>query len=350
MERDAPPPPRSSKNLVGFLVGDVQYAVPLRGCARSPTRCTSSSCRTRRTPSAASPTTAVRSFRWSICASDSECGATPRTRRTKWIVVDVERAVRRPGGRWRDRGVRHRRRRASSGAGARGGDDVRGIAGVTNHAGGLVFVLEPARLRELTEPLLAVGAIGPAAKIGFVSPKGGAVNDAGIAVAWLLGQEEPEARRVAVQQLVKVRSGDVAELFVRALGDSDWRVRKEAASIATSLERRDEVVRALVRALDNKENIGLRNAAVEALITIGTDACLRLSMRSTPSTPTDESLPSRFSEASPTSGRCARSRGRSTTPTQTCVARRRKRFARRRSRGRLAPNGRSCPHAPRSER
>jgi hypothetical protein len=44
-----------------------------------------------------------------------------------------------------------------------GGDDVRGIAGVANHAGGLVFVLDTGRLRELTDPLAAAGKIGPSA-------------------------------------------------------------------------------------------------------------------------------------------------------------------------------------------
>jgi purine-binding chemotaxis protein CheW len=40
-----------------------------------------------------------------------------------------------------------------------GGDDKRGIAGVTTHEGALVFVLDPGRLRELTESLAAVGAL-----------------------------------------------------------------------------------------------------------------------------------------------------------------------------------------------
>jgi HEAT repeat protein len=84
-------------------------------------------------------------------------------------------------------------------------------------------------------------------------------------------QAEPEARRVAVQQIAKVRGRDAPELLLRGLGDDDWRVRKEAAAVAPAIERRDEVVATLVAALEETLNIGLRNAAVEALVAIGPD-------------------------------------------------------------------------------
>ena len=98
------------------------------------------------------------------------------------------------------------------------------------------------------------------------------MSEASTAVRWLLQQAEPEARRVAVQQIAKVRGGEAAELLLRALGDDDWRVRKEAAVVTPALERREEVVAALVAALEETVNIGLRNAAVEALVAIGPDA------------------------------------------------------------------------------
>jgi HEAT repeat protein len=98
------------------------------------------------------------------------------------------------------------------------------------------------------------------------------VNEAASAVRWLLEQSEPEARRVAVQQIAKVRGLDVCELLLRALADEDWRVRKEATLVVTSLEPRDEVVAALIAALEETVNIGLRNAAVEALVRVGADA------------------------------------------------------------------------------
>jgi HEAT repeat protein len=98
------------------------------------------------------------------------------------------------------------------------------------------------------------------------------VNEASSAVHWLLQQAEPEARRVAVGQIAKVRGHDAAELLLRALGDEDWRVRKEATVVASVLEQREEIVAALVAALHETLNIGLRNAAVEALVAIGPDA------------------------------------------------------------------------------
>jgi HEAT repeat protein len=98
------------------------------------------------------------------------------------------------------------------------------------------------------------------------------VSEAASAVRWLLQQAEPEARRVAVQQIGKVQGREAAELLVRALADEDWRVRKEAATVAPLLEQREEIVAALVAALEETVNIGLRNAAVEALVAIGADA------------------------------------------------------------------------------
>jgi HEAT repeat protein len=95
------------------------------------------------------------------------------------------------------------------------------------------------------------------------------VNEAASAVRWLLQQAEPEARRVAVQQIPKVPGREAADLLKQALGDDDWRVRKDAASTAAALDRRDEVVSMLVATLEEGVNIGLRNAAVEALVAIG---------------------------------------------------------------------------------
>ncbi len=98
------------------------------------------------------------------------------------------------------------------------------------------------------------------------------MNEATTAVRWLLQQAEPEARRVAVQQISKVQGREAPELLLSALGDDDWRVRKEATLVAPGLARRDEVVASLVAALEDTVNIGLRNAAVEALVAIGPDA------------------------------------------------------------------------------
>jgi len=98
------------------------------------------------------------------------------------------------------------------------------------------------------------------------------VSDAAAsAVRWLLEQSEPEARRVAVQQIAKVRGHEASELLLRALADEDWRVRKEGTLVAPALDHRDEVVASLIAGLEETVNIGLRNAAVEALVRIGSD-------------------------------------------------------------------------------
>jgi HEAT repeat protein len=98
------------------------------------------------------------------------------------------------------------------------------------------------------------------------------MSEAATAVRWLLQQAEPEARRVAVRQIAKVAGPEAPDLLVRALADDDWRVRKEAALVTPALKQREDVVRALVGVLKETDNIGLRNAAVEALVAIGPDA------------------------------------------------------------------------------
>jgi HEAT repeat protein len=87
-----------------------------------------------------------------------------------------------------------------------------------------------------------------------------------------LKDPEPEVRRRATQDIQQLPAPESCELLMAALGDEDWRVRKEAAAIATRVEPRAAVVVAVARALAERDNIGLRNAAVEALILIGPDA------------------------------------------------------------------------------
>ncbi|HXX70065.1 MAG TPA: HEAT repeat domain-containing protein [Polyangiaceae bacterium] len=98
------------------------------------------------------------------------------------------------------------------------------------------------------------------------------MSEAASAVRWLLDQAEPEARRIAVQQIAKVRGREAPELLLRALGDDDWRVRKEGTLVAPVLDRREEVIAVLIAALEETVNIGLRNAAVDALVAVGPDA------------------------------------------------------------------------------
>jgi HEAT repeat protein len=97
------------------------------------------------------------------------------------------------------------------------------------------------------------------------------MNEATTAVSWLLRQPEVEARRLGAQQLPKVDDDQASELLLLALADDDWRVRKEAAVAAPKIKMRARVIASLVATLEEKENIGLRNAVVEALVGLGSE-------------------------------------------------------------------------------
>lgn len=91
-------------------------------------------------------------------------------------------------------------------------------------------------------------------------------------VAALLDDRDPESRRRGAQLIGHVAGPVAAALLLRALGDADWRVRKEAAGIASSVEPRTLVIERLLEAVKDRENVGLRNACVEALVALGRDA------------------------------------------------------------------------------
>src|SRR5690606_28988411 len=86
---------------------------------------------------------------------------------------------------------------------------------------------------------------------------------------------DAEERRLAIVELGAEGGGGPAaiDLLRSGLGDEDWRVRKESASVAA--ERVDwgaGLFDMLVDAIVQGENVGLRNAAVEALGRIGAPA------------------------------------------------------------------------------
>ncbi len=87
-----------------------------------------------------------------------------------------------------------------------------------------------------------------------------------------LAVDDPEERRRATASLRDVLPEEGIGLVIRALGDDDWRVRKEAIAVAVALAPAPVVLRALVGALGPTENVGLRNAAVEAIAAFGSDA------------------------------------------------------------------------------
>ena len=167
-----------SKDFVGFLVGDVHYAVAI---AR--VREIANPLDVVPMPHAPLSVVGVADFRGDVVPVVDlrlrfGLEPVPATRKTKWIVVEVA----------ADEPPAAKRLVAlivdsvtevfgTSGAGLRpapslgGGEDQRGIEGVTTHEGGLVFVLQIGALHELTEPLVAAGRI--AAHVGVLPTRAG---------------------------------------------------------------------------------------------------------------------------------------------------------------------------------
>ena len=160
-----------SKSLVGFHVGDVHYAVPI-----DRVREISNPLDMVALPHAPLAVVGVADYRGDVVPvvdlrARFGLSATAPTRRTKWLVVEV-------GGRVvalvvdavsEVFGTGGAELRPAPALGS--GDEVRGIAGVANHGGALVFVLDTTRLRDLTEPLAAAGQIGSGAVARSLLPE-----------------------------------------------------------------------------------------------------------------------------------------------------------------------------------
>ena len=87
-----------------------------------------------------------------------------------------------------------------------------------------------------------------------------------------LASEDAEVRREAVIALAHEDGEGAAAALLEALGDSDWRVRKEAVRVAREHARRLDMLAALVDAIGRADNVGRRNAALEVLDALGTAA------------------------------------------------------------------------------
>ncbi len=82
-----------------------------------------------------------------------------------------------------------------------------------------------------------------------------------------------ETRRRAVLQLsILPKDPALPELLMSALGDGDWRVRKEAAQVALRRAQELGLMEPLVRGLCQGDNVGLRNAALDVLEELGEQA------------------------------------------------------------------------------
>lgn len=80
---------------------------------------------------------------------------------------------------------------------------------------------------------------------------------------------DPEERRRAVARITELPPSSRVPPLLAALGDADWRVRKEAVGVAAVLGPEPELLSALADVFEPGDNVGLRNAAVEALSAFG---------------------------------------------------------------------------------
>jgi HEAT repeat protein len=78
-----------------------------------------------------------------------------------------------------------------------------------------------------------------------------------------------EDRRVAVQAASERPGPGAVAKVAEGLADSDWRVRKEAAAAAGKLGNDPSLLSVLVGALLQPDDVGLRNAAIEAFGYVG---------------------------------------------------------------------------------
>ncbi len=155
-ERQRPDP---EKSLVGFVVGDVAYAVPISAVREivNPLRLTE-------LPHAPTSVVGVADHRGEVVPvvdlrTRFGLSAGGDSSRTKWILVDVE-------GRTVGLVVDHVTEVFGTGGAelreppALGsGDDVRGISGVATHDGRMTFVLDVDRFASVTAPLAQQGLL-----------------------------------------------------------------------------------------------------------------------------------------------------------------------------------------------
>lgn len=94
-----------------------------------------------------------------------------------------------------------------------------------------------------------------------------------------LASVDPEERRRAVGRIVELPPSSRVPPLLSALGDHDWRVRKEAIGLTAQLGPEPDLLAALANVFEPGDNVGLRNAAVEALGAFGGFAVEALASR-----------------------------------------------------------------------
>jgi HEAT repeat protein len=87
---------------------------------------------------------------------------------------------------------------------------------------------------------------------------------------------DAEVRRRAVLSLEHEQAEEVGTFLLGALGDEDWRVRKEAVQIGIKRASELLLIDPLVAAICQGDNVGLRNASLDVLQGIGDEAARAL--------------------------------------------------------------------------
>jgi HEAT repeat protein len=88
-------------------------------------------------------------------------------------------------------------------------------------------------------------------------------------IAAALDAPDAEERRQATALMSELPLDDALPLLLRALGDVDWRVRKEATFSARAFVPQPALIDAMIKVFEPGDNVGLRNAAVEVLASCG---------------------------------------------------------------------------------
>lgn len=92
----------------------------------------------------------------------------------------------------------------------------------------------------------------------------------------LLGNEDIEVRRDAVEKLGGQTSDAAMKLLLRAMRDTSWRVRKTAVDILLREYKVESYIKSLIELLYIEDNAGARNSAIETLIKLGKRATIFL--------------------------------------------------------------------------
>lgn len=88
----------------------------------------------------------------------------------------------------------------------------------------------------------------------------------------MLHSAQEEERLQGLKGLARCGLESSLPAVIQALGDESWRVRKEAVDLFLALPGSDRLSAEVIELLHSEDNVGLRNAAVEILVHLGTQA------------------------------------------------------------------------------